>query len=166
MELNGLILTRDNLLVQTLERSDLSPQGIKIPEAHQLKAHQGIVRVIGPGAWTDTGVRMAPDFAPGDLVFFNEFAGHKIDPEYPTWLVVANSIDVFAGRRAAALVEKLQVVEHADGRIHLAKDGCEECHAPVAAAARLRLEEERQHLRDKEAAELLAMPPGPRLITP
>ena len=81
----------DHLLLRPIVR-DLEIGGMARPEAQAEMPSEGIVLRVGPGRVTETGVRVPPEVAPGDLVSFPSYAGKLvIDPprlEPGTYLLV------------------------------------------------------------------------------
>ncbi len=85
----------DRLIIQPLERDDVTSSGIILPDTAQEKPQEGIILAAGPGRITDDGKRQAMEVTSGDTVLFAKYAGTevKIDDEE---LLILRESDVLA----------------------------------------------------------------------
>lgn len=73
-----------NLVVKRQNPNTVTEGGILIPDKAQRKSQLASVVAVGPGE--DAGKR--PAFAPGDTVLISTYAGHEIEHEGDTFLIV------------------------------------------------------------------------------
>ncbi len=85
----------DRLIIQPLERDDVTSSGIYLPDTAQEKPQEGIILAAGPGRITDDGKRQAMEVKTGNTVLFAKYAGTevKIDDEE---LLILRESDVLA----------------------------------------------------------------------
>ena len=69
----------DKVVIERLEKEDISPGGIIVPEQAQEKPQRGVVLACGPGWFSDEENRYVPmDVKVGDIVLFGKYAGIEI----------------------------------------------------------------------------------------
>jgi chaperonin GroES len=77
----------DYIAVETKTTGGVSTGGIIIPETAQKKSQCGVVRYVGPGrtrvhqqsTYAEKDGLWPMPFAVGDVVFFQQYAGHEMD---------------------------------------------------------------------------------------
>lgn len=65
----------DRVIVEPLERDEMTASGIYVPETAKEKPQEGKVIGVGPGRVTDDGQRIAMDVKEGDKVIFAKYSG-------------------------------------------------------------------------------------------
>lgn len=79
---------RNYLLIRRAPAENRSPGGLYIPDAHRAKAGRGTVVAAGPGRHTETGVLVAPECKPGQVVLFRADLGQDVDVEGETFVLI------------------------------------------------------------------------------
>ena len=95
---NGIAPTGYRVLIEPDEvPEEITPSGIVIPKTEQEKYQQaqptGVIRAIGPDAWTDHDEAWA---AVGDRVAFDKYTGMTINGEDGTECRLINDTQVLA----------------------------------------------------------------------
>ena len=85
----------DRLVVEPIEREDMTAGGIYVPETAKEKPQEGKVLAVGPGRKDDDGKRISMDVAEGDRVLFARYAGSEVKLEDKKVLILKES-DVLA----------------------------------------------------------------------
>jgi chaperonin GroES len=85
----------DRLVVEPIEREEVTASGIYVPETAKEKPQEGKVVAAGPGRRDDEGKRIAMDVAEGDRVLFAKYAGTEIKLDDKKVLILKES-DVLA----------------------------------------------------------------------
>jgi len=85
----------DRLVVEPIEREDMTASGIYVPETAKEKPQEGKVLAVGPGRKDDDGKRVPMDVAKGDRVLFARYAGSEVKLEDKKVLILKES-DVLA----------------------------------------------------------------------
>lgn len=67
----------DKVFVIADEPSDEETGGIIQPETVTKKTSSGRVVAVGPGKFTENGVRLPPQLRVGDIVLFPDYAGYQ-----------------------------------------------------------------------------------------
>ncbi len=85
----------DRLVVQPIEREEVSKGGIVLPDTVKEKPQEGKVLAVGPGRLSDDGKRIAMDVKVGDTVVYAKYGGTeiRIDDEE---LVILRESDILA----------------------------------------------------------------------
>lgn len=156
-----LRLLHDYVAVRPLAVSSRNAGGVLfIPDSagSRERSQRGVVIAVGPGEFTDAGVRLPMSLAVGDLAFFGKYAGTEEDFGGRTLLIMRETecrVSVPAGQ--------FQTIEHDNPKLdHLVEEYCEACHGDPDAEARVRLEEERAKLVAERSPETV-QPAAPRL---
>lgn len=68
----------DNVLVERIERENVSKGGIIIPDTAKEKPAQGIVAAVGPGRRDKDGKRIEIDAKCGEKVLFGKYSGTEV----------------------------------------------------------------------------------------
>ena len=69
----------DRVVIEPIEKEEITPSGIVLPETAKEKPQEGLVRAVGPGRWDEDGKRrIAMDVKEGDKVLYAKYAGTEI----------------------------------------------------------------------------------------
>jgi chaperonin GroES len=71
----------DRLVVEPIEREEVTASGIYVPETAKEKPQEGKVVAAGPGQKDDEGKRLPMDVAVGDRVLYAKYAGTEVKLE-------------------------------------------------------------------------------------
>jgi chaperonin GroES len=85
----------DRLVVEPVEREEITSSGIYVPETAKEKPQEGKVIAVGPGRRDDQGERIPMDVAKGDRVLFAKYGGTEVKLEDKKYLILKES-DVLA----------------------------------------------------------------------
>jgi len=85
----------DRLVVEPIEREDMTASGIYVPETVKEKPQEGKVLAVGPGRKDDDGKRIPMDVTEGDRVLYARYAGSEVKLEDKKVLILKES-DVLA----------------------------------------------------------------------
>lgn len=85
----------DRLIVEPIEREEMTASGIVLPETAKEKPMQGKVLAVGPGARKDDGSRIQMDVNEGDTVLYAKYAGTEVKLGDNKYLILKES-DVLA----------------------------------------------------------------------
>lgn len=72
----------DRLIVEPIEREEMTASGIVLPETAKEKPQEGKVLAVGPGRRDEEGKRVPMDVKEGDRVLFAKYVGtpYKLEP--------------------------------------------------------------------------------------
>jgi chaperonin GroES len=85
----------DRLVVEPIEREEVTASGIYVPETAKEKPQEGKVVAAGPGQKDDEGKRLPMDVAVGDRVLYAKYAGTEVKLEEKKYLILKES-DILA----------------------------------------------------------------------
>ncbi len=85
----------DRLVVEPIEREEVTASGIYVPETAKEKPQEGKVIAVGPGQKDDEGKRLPMDVAMGDRVLYAKYAGTEVKLEEKKYLILKES-DILA----------------------------------------------------------------------
>jgi chaperonin GroES len=85
----------DRLVVEPIEREEMTTSGIYVPETAKEKPQEGRVIAVGPGRKDDEGERIPMDVAEGDRVLYAKYGGTEVKIEDKKYLILKES-DVLA----------------------------------------------------------------------
>jgi chaperonin GroES len=85
----------DRLIVEPVEREEMTASGIVLPETAKEKPMQGKVLAVGPGARKDDGARVKMDVSKGDTVLYAKYAGTEVKIDDNKYLILKET-DVLA----------------------------------------------------------------------
>jgi chaperonin GroES len=85
----------DRLVVEPIEREEVTASGIYVPETAKEKPQEGQVVAVGPGLKDDDGERIPMDVAEGDKVLYAKYAGTEVKLGNKKYLILKES-DVLA----------------------------------------------------------------------
>ena len=86
----------DRLIVEPIEREEVTPSGIVLPETAKEKPQEGKVLAVGPGRRDDQGQRIPMDVKEGDRVLFAKYAGTEVKLEADRKVLVLRESDILA----------------------------------------------------------------------
>ncbi len=78
----------DRVVVEPIEREEVTPFGIVLPETAKEKPQEGKVLAVGPGKIDDSGKRTALDLKEGDRVLYAKYAGTEVKIEDKKYLIM------------------------------------------------------------------------------
>ncbi len=83
----------DRVVIEPIEKEEITPSGIVLPETAKEKPQEGLVLAVGPGRWDEDGKkRIAMDVKEGDKVLYAKYAGTEVKlPDNKKVLVVRES---------------------------------------------------------------------------
>ena len=87
----------DRVVVQPIEREEVTKSGIVLPDTAKEKPQEGKVIAVGPGRLSEDGKRIAMDVKVGDIVIYTKYGGSEIkvgDDE----LMILRESDILAKR--------------------------------------------------------------------
>ena len=85
----------DRVVVEPIEREEVTASGIYVPETAKEKPQEGLVVAAGPGRRDEEGERIAMDVAEGDRVLYAKYAGTEVKLGDKKYLILKES-DVLA----------------------------------------------------------------------
>ena len=85
----------DRLVVEPIEREEVTASGIYVPETAKEKPQEGQVVAVGPGLKDDEGERIPMDVAEGDKVLYAKYASTEVKLGDKKYLILKES-DVLA----------------------------------------------------------------------
>lgn len=86
----------DRVIVEPIEREEMTATGIYVPETAKEKPQEGLVLAVGEGRWDDEGKRRIPlEVKEGDRVLFAKYAGTEVKMDDKKYLILRES-DVLA----------------------------------------------------------------------
>jgi len=86
----------DRLIVEPIEKEDVTASGIVLPETAKEKPQEGEVLAAGPGRRDEEGKRIPMDVKEGDRVLFAKYAGTEVKLENDRKVLVLRESDILA----------------------------------------------------------------------
>ncbi len=86
----------DRLIVEPIEKEEMTASGIILPETAKEKPQQGKVLAAGPGRRDEDGKRIPMDVKEGDRVLFAKYAGTPVKLETDREVLVLKESDILA----------------------------------------------------------------------
>jgi len=86
----------DRLIVEPMEREEVTASGIVLPETAKEKPQEGKVLAVGPGQRDEEGKRIPIDVKEGDRVLFAKYAGTEVKLEADRKVLVLRESDILA----------------------------------------------------------------------
>ena len=85
----------DRVVVQPIEREEVTKGGIVLPDTAKEKPQEGKVIAVGPGRLSEDGKRMAMDVKVDDIVIYAKYGGtdYKIEDEE---VIILRESDILA----------------------------------------------------------------------
>ncbi len=85
----------DRVIVEPIEKDNLSAGGIALPETAKEEPQQGIVIAVGPGLRDAEGKRLALDVSVGDEIVYSRYGGSTLKHDGKTLLILREE-EIFA----------------------------------------------------------------------
>ena len=85
----------DRVIVEPLEKDEMTASGIYLPETAKEKPQEGRVLAVGPGRVNDDGKRSTMEVSEGDKVIFAKYSGTEIKIEEKKLLILSEK-DILA----------------------------------------------------------------------
>ncbi|MCL4489692.1 MAG: co-chaperone GroES [Chloroflexi bacterium] len=86
----------DRVIVEALEKEEVTPGGILLPETAKEKPQEGVVLAVGPGRWDEEGKKRVPlELAVDDKVVFAKYSGTEIKLDDKKYLILSEK-DILA----------------------------------------------------------------------
>jgi chaperonin GroES len=85
----------DRVVVEPIERDEVTASGIYVPETAKEKPQEGKVVAAGPGRKDEDGERIPMDVALGDRVLYAKYSGTEVKLEEKKYLILKES-DILA----------------------------------------------------------------------
>jgi chaperonin GroES len=85
----------DRLMVEPIEREEMTASGIYVPETAKEKPQEGTVVASGPGRKDEDGKLIAMEVKVGDRVLYAKYAGTEVKLEDKKYLILKES-DILA----------------------------------------------------------------------
>ncbi|UCC61844.1 MAG: co-chaperone GroES [Anaerolineae bacterium] len=87
----------DRVVVEPIEKEEVTASGIVLPETAKEKPQEGLVLAVGPGRWDDEGEkRVALDVKEGDKVLYAKYAGTEVKLPGDKKVLVLRESDLLA----------------------------------------------------------------------
>ncbi|MFH1927633.1 MAG: co-chaperone GroES [Chloroflexota bacterium] len=86
----------DRVIVEPLEKEEMTAGGIILPETAKEKPQQGTIVAVGPGRRDEEGKRIPMDVKVGDRVLFAKYAGTEVKLEEDEKVLVLKESDILA----------------------------------------------------------------------
>jgi chaperonin GroES len=91
----NLRLLGDRILIEPVDRAEMTKGGIVIPDTAKEKPQEGIVQALGTGRILDDGQRVPIALNVGDKVLYTRYAGDEFKPDDVAFLIISEK-DVLA----------------------------------------------------------------------
>jgi chaperonin GroES len=85
----------DRVVVEPIERDEVTARGIYVPETAKEKPQEGKVVAAGPGRRDESGKRIEMDVQEGDRVLYAKYAGTEVKLQDKKYLILKES-DILA----------------------------------------------------------------------
>ena len=87
----------DRVVIEPIEKEEVTPSGIVLPETAKEKPQEGLVLAVGPGRWDEDGEkRVALDVKEGDKVLYAKYAGTEVKLPDDKKVLVLRESDLLA----------------------------------------------------------------------
>ena len=87
----------DRVVVEPVEKEEVTASGIVLPETAKEKPQEGLVLAVGPGRWDEDGEkRIAMDVKEGDKVLYAKYAGTEVKLPGDRKVLVLRESDLLA----------------------------------------------------------------------
>lgn len=86
----------DRIIVEPIEREEVTPSGIVLPETAKEKPMEGKVIAVGPGAILEDGTRRPLDVQVGDRVIYAKYAGTEFKLDGDRKVLILRESDILA----------------------------------------------------------------------
>ena len=85
----------DRVLVEPIEREEITASGIYVPETAKERPQEGVVVAVGPGRKDDDGKVVPMDVKKGDRVLYAKYGGTEVKLEDKKYLILKET-DILA----------------------------------------------------------------------
>ena len=85
----------DRVLVEPIEREEITASGIYVPETAKERPQEGMVVAVGPGRKDDDGKVISMDVKKGDRVLYAKYGGTEVKLEDKKYLILKET-DILA----------------------------------------------------------------------
>ena len=85
----------DRVWIEPVERDEVTPSGIVLPETAKERPQEGKVLAVGPGTRNEKGERIPMDVKVGDKVLFAKYAGTEVKQDSTKYLIMREN-DILA----------------------------------------------------------------------
>ncbi len=85
----------DRVIVEPVEKEEMTSSGIYVPETAKEKPQEGLVIAVGPGRLMDNGERAPMEVKKGDRVIFAKYAGTEMKLDDTKYLILGEK-DILA----------------------------------------------------------------------
>ncbi len=86
----------DRVIVEPLDKEEVTPGGILLPETAKENPQEGRVASVGPGRWDEDGKkRVEMEVSQGDTVIFAKYSGTEIKLGEKKYLILSEK-DILA----------------------------------------------------------------------
>ena len=85
----------DRVLVEPIEKEEVTASGIVLPETAKEKPQEGLVVAVGPGRLLDSGERAVMEVKADDKVLYAKYAGTELKRNDKKYLILKES-DILA----------------------------------------------------------------------
>jgi len=85
----------DRVLVEPIEREEITASGIYVPETAKERPQEGMVVAVGPGRKDDDGKVIPMDVKKGDRVLYAKYGGTEVKLEDKKYLILKET-DILA----------------------------------------------------------------------
>lgn len=86
----------DRVIVEPLEKEEVTSGGILLPETAKEKPQEGLVVAVGPGRWDEDGKkRVEMEVALNDKVIFAKYSGTEVKLDDKKYLILSEK-DILA----------------------------------------------------------------------
>jgi len=79
----------DRILIQPLEREDVTTGGIFLPDTAKEKPQEGEVKAVGPGRVAEDGKRIPLEVKVGEVVLYAKYAGTEVKDDGIDYLILS-----------------------------------------------------------------------------
>lgn len=86
----------DRVIIEAVERDDMTPSGIILPDTAKEKPQEGNVLAVGAGKLNEDGTRSAMDVKVGDRVIYAKYAGTEIKLDGDRKVLILKETDILA----------------------------------------------------------------------
>lgn len=86
----------DRVIVEPIEREEMTASGIVLPDTAREKPQEGTVIAVGPGKVDDSGKRQALDVNEGDRVIYAKYAGTEFKLDGDRKVLILKESDLLA----------------------------------------------------------------------
>ncbi|MBO9361492.1 MAG: co-chaperone GroES [Thermoflexus sp.] len=86
----------DRVVVEPIEREEMTPTGIILPETAKERPQEGRVIAVGPGRVDESGKRVPMEVKVGDRVLFAKYAGTEFKTDTAKKLLILKESDILA----------------------------------------------------------------------